>query len=69
MAFFSGFFPVGTLERARFYSPRIIKDLVTKLQAVVWMVDANMLRHIQENAMQRTVVCLEIDRGRFKHSL
>jgi len=43
------------------------KDLMARLQAAVTMADANMLTLIRENAMLYTAVCLQMDRGNFKH--
>jgi hypothetical protein len=48
-------------------SPRTIEDLVARLQATV--AAANMLRRVLENSVQRTAVCLELDKGRFEHLL
>jgi hypothetical protein len=50
-------------------SPTIIEDLVARLQAAVTTADVNMLGHVRDNAMQRTAICLEKDKGRFKHLL
>jgi hypothetical protein len=49
--------------------PRTIDDLVARLQAAVTTVDANMLRHVQENAVWRTAIYLEMNRGHFEHLL
>jgi hypothetical protein len=49
--------------------PRSIEDLVARLQTVVTRVDANMLRYVRKDAVRRTSVCLEMDGGRFEHSL
>jgi hypothetical protein len=32
--------------------PRIIEDLMVKIQAAVTMVDDNMLRHVRKNSVQ-----------------
>jgi hypothetical protein len=64
------FFLWGHLkEQVYTVPPRTIEDLVARLQAVVRTVDTNMLRRVQENAMQRTAVCLEMDGGHFEHLL
>jgi hypothetical protein len=33
------------------------------------MVDANMLRHVGENDVQHTAICLEMDGSHFEHML
>jgi hypothetical protein len=38
-------------------------------EAGVTVVDANMLRHVQENAVWFTTFCPEMDGGHFKHLL
>jgi hypothetical protein len=48
---------------------RTMKDIVVRLQAAVTMVDANKLRHVKENSVQHTTVCLEMDRSHFEHLL
>jgi hypothetical protein len=50
-------------------SPRIIKDLIEGLKAAVTIVDATMLKCVQENAMWCTAICLEVDGGCFEHLL
>jgi hypothetical protein len=49
--------------------PRTIEDPVAGLKAPVTAVDANLLRHVRENAVRRTAVCLEMGGGRFEHLL
>jgi hypothetical protein len=62
------FFPVGAPEEPSLRSPsQDFEDLVASLQETVTTVDANMLRRVRENAVRRTAVCLEMDRGRFEH--
>jgi hypothetical protein len=45
--------------------PRPIKDLLARLQAAVTMVNANMLKCVQETGIQCTDICLEMDGGCF----
>jgi hypothetical protein len=40
---------------------------MARLQAAVTMADANMLTLVRENVMLCTAVCLQMDRGNFKH--
>jgi hypothetical protein len=47
--------------------PRTIEDVVVVLKRAVTTVDANMLRHVGEDAVRRTALCLEMDGGRFEH--
>jgi hypothetical protein len=47
--------------------PRTTEDPVTRLQAAVTTVDANMLRRVRANAVRHTAVCLEMDGGRSEH--
>jgi hypothetical protein len=42
---------------------------VARLKAAMTTLDANMLRRVVENAMQFTVVCLEMEKGRFEQML
>jgi hypothetical protein len=42
--------------------PRPIENLVVRLQAAVILVD-NIPRHVQENTVRHTAVCLEMDTG------
>jgi hypothetical protein len=46
----------------------ITEDLMVRFQEAVTN-DANMLRHVQENSVQHTAVCLDTDGGCFKHLL
>jgi hypothetical protein len=66
-----GFLPVGTPEEQVYaVPPRTIEEPLARLQAAGTTVDANMLRRVRENAVRRTVVCLEMDGGRrFEHLL
>jgi hypothetical protein len=48
---------------------RTMKDLMSRLKALLTTVYANMLIHVQENAAWHSAICLEIDRGCFKHLL
>jgi hypothetical protein len=45
--------------------PRLPK--IRRPEAAVTAVDANMLRRVRDSSVPRTVVCLEMDGGRFKH--
>jgi hypothetical protein len=64
------FFLWGHLkEQVYAVPPRTIEDLVTRIQSALTGVDANMLRRVRENAVRRTAVCLEMDRGLFEHML
>jgi hypothetical protein len=58
-AFFS--LPGHLKERVYAVCPRIIGDLVARLQAAVTAVDAIMLRRVRENTVWSTAVSLEID--------
>jgi hypothetical protein len=49
--------------------PRGNEDLIARLSAAVTMVDANMLRRVRGNALQRTAVYLETDGGCFENLL
>jgi hypothetical protein len=64
-----GFFLVGTPEGISLVPPRTIEDLMARLQAAVTTVNASMLRRVQESAVRRTAVCLEMDGGCFEHLL
>jgi hypothetical protein len=48
-------------------SPTTINKLVTRFQAPVTTVDANMFRHVRENSMRAISVCLEMDGGGMEH--
>jgi hypothetical protein len=48
---------------------RAIEDRAARLQTAVTVVDANMLRHVQENSLQSTAILLEMDYGHFEHLL
>lgn len=48
--------------------PRLMKDLVPRLQAAVTMTDASMLRHVWENAVWCPAVCIKMDGGHFEHT-
>jgi hypothetical protein len=60
------YFLVGTPHWA---PPRAIENRVARLQAVVTTVDVTLVRHVRENSVRRTVVCLEMDAGRFENPL
>jgi hypothetical protein len=63
-----GFFLWGHLkEHVYAVSPRVIEDLMAVFQAAVTMVNAVMLRHVQEKAMWGTAACLEMDGGHSEH--
>jgi hypothetical protein len=51
-------------EHVHAVCPRIIEDLVSRLQAVVTTADASMLRRVGESVLLRTALCLKIDGGR-----
>jgi hypothetical protein len=59
------FISVRTPEGAGLFSPS--QDYRNK--AVVTTVDANMLRHVQENVTRCPAVCIQIGGGRFEHTL
>jgi hypothetical protein len=64
------FFLWGHLtEHVYAVSPTIIEDHMARPEAPVTAVDANMLRRVTENSVQRTTVCLGMDEGRFGHIL
>jgi hypothetical protein len=42
---------------------RIMEYLLITFESGVITVDANMLRHVRENAVWRTALCREMDRG------
>jgi hypothetical protein len=48
--------------------PRTIEDVAIFKRAVT-TVDANVLRRVGENAVRRTVLCLEMDGDRSEHLL
>lgn len=48
---------------------RTIEDLLTCFQVVVAVVDANMLRRVQENDVWCTVICHEMNQGHMEHLL
>jgi hypothetical protein len=63
-----GFFLWGYLkEHVYAVSPRMIEELMAVLQASVTIVNAVILRHVQENAMWCTTACLEMDGGHSGH--
>lgn len=49
--------------------PGIIKDIVIRLWAAVTMVDANVLWCAQENALQCSAVCPQMNGAHFEHLL
>jgi hypothetical protein len=49
--------------------PRTIEDHAARLQAAVTVVNASMLRHVQENSLKCTAGCLEMGDGHFEHLL
>jgi hypothetical protein len=64
------FFLWGHLkEQVYAVPPKTIEDLVARLEAALKKIDANMLRHVRENAVRRTAVCLEMDGGHFENEL
>jgi hypothetical protein len=58
-------FPGGRRLKEHVYTipPRNLKDFVAKLKAVVTTVDAYTLMCVRENVMQRTAVCIEIEKA------
>jgi hypothetical protein len=49
--------------------PWSIEDLGARVRAALIPFDANMLSGVPENALRRTVVCLEMDGNRLEHLL
>jgi hypothetical protein len=47
--------------------PKTIEDLMTRIRAFMAAVDANMVRHVQENDLWHTGVFLEMVGGYFKY--
>jgi hypothetical protein len=56
-------------EHAYVVPPRIIVDLVTRIQVTLTVVDANMLKCVRDYTVQHTAFCLEIDGGRVEEPL
>jgi hypothetical protein len=46
-----------------------MQDADARLQSAVTTAEANMLRHLLENAVRRTAVSFKMDGGRFKYIL
>jgi hypothetical protein len=64
------FFHVQTPEGAHYtVPPGIIKDIVLRIWAAVTMVDANVLWCAQQNALQCSAVCPEMNGAHFEHLL
>lgn len=66
----SDFFHAQTPEGAQYtVPPGIIKDIVKRVWAAVTMVDNNVLWCAQENALQCSAVCPEMNGTHFEHLL
>jgi hypothetical protein len=57
----------GHLEQVYVVPPRTIEDLMTGLKVDVTEVHANMLKRVQENDVQCTVLCLKMDWGAYNY--
>jgi hypothetical protein len=64
--FYSYFLWGHLTEHVYAFSPTIIEHHMARLAAPVTVVDASKLKRVQENSVQHTVVCLEMDEDRFE---
>jgi hypothetical protein len=64
------FFRWGNIKQHTYIvPPRIIVDLVARIQVTIIAVDGDMLKCVRECTVQHNAVCLEIDGGRFEQQL
>jgi hypothetical protein len=66
----SKLFPVGQPERAQLCNlSQDYKNLMPRLQAAETVVNANMLRHVRQNAAWHIAVCRQMGGGHCEHLL